>query len=114
MKRINFGSLFLGLTLIFFGLAYLGSSSGLWQMNIHIPWNIAFPLLIVIAGLSLLPSGSFFSRTIGFVLVVVLFLFVLFVSTGKTQPLQQDNRFYFYQDSFGLPMQYMHRYQWGY
>ena len=114
MKRVNFGSLFLGLLLIFFGLAYLGSASGMWQINVRIPWNIVFPVLVVIAGLSLLPSGSFFSKTIGFVLVVVLFLFVIFVSTGKTQFQNQNNGLYFNQDTFYMPMQYMHRYQWEY
>ena len=79
-RAMNFGQLFFGLLLLFFGIAYLVNVLGLSEFNFTITWGLVLPILAVAAGLSLISFRGWIGGLIGLILVLVLASIVLFMS----------------------------------
>lgn len=87
-KCFNFGRLFLGLFLIFIGLALLGETTGLYHIEIDF-WSL-WPVLIIALGLSLLSRQGWLSFFIAVVVIVlVLALIVLSFYLGSNSFVKQ-------------------------
>lgn len=81
--RINFANIFLGVLLIAFGGLFLASNLGVLPalaFNINF-WQL-WPLLIIIAGLSLLNGRGWFSLILGSIVTLVLLGLVLLIFLG--------------------------------
>jgi hypothetical protein len=71
-RHFNFGRLFLGLVVLFAGLAFLARSLDLVEFDFHFNWNQAIAVLIIIVGLSLLSFRGWAGGLIGALIVLVL------------------------------------------
>ena len=76
----NFGKLFFGLLLLFFGIAYLAKSLGLAQFNINFTWTAIISVLVIVAGLSMISFRGWLGGAIGLILVFILAGIVLFMA----------------------------------
>jgi hypothetical protein len=89
-QGFNFGKLFFGLLVIFFGLYYLARNTGWLPVDLQINWILIWPILIIFAGLSLLTGRSWLTAIIGIittlivVVAVVLMLFGGQIGGGRT------------------------------
>lgn len=77
---MNFGQLFFGLLLLFFGIAYLARSLGIVEFNLVVSWVNLWPVLVIIAGLSLISFRSWFGGLIGIILIFILAGIVIFLA----------------------------------
>lgn len=86
----NFGKLFFGLLVVFFGLYYLARNTGWLPVDLQINWILIWPILIIFAGLSLLTGRNWLTAIIGVIttliviVAVVLMLFGGQIGGGKT------------------------------
>jgi hypothetical protein len=86
----NFGKLFFGLLVVFFGLYYLARNTGWLPVDLQINWILIWPILIIFAGLSLLTGRSWLTAIIGIIttlIVIVAVVVMLFggqIGGGKT------------------------------
>ena len=90
---IGLGRMLIGLVFVLVGLAYLGNSTGWFNVNIDI-WRL-WPLLIVISGLSMLSRRGWVSWLIGSIMTVIVLgavALVLFsnVSFGNADMVNKD------------------------
>ncbi len=87
-RGFNFGKLLFGVLIIIFGLFYLGRNTGWLPVTINFDWSIFWPILIVIAGLSLLSGRGFLSIVFGLLatlLVLAVIVAMLFDSRFNSE-----------------------------
>lgn len=96
-KGFNFGSLFLGLIILSIGIFYLCKNYGWLSENLNLEILRLWPILIIAVGLSLLNSKGFLSKTIGFVIfliVITITSFIIFYGVkNDTKPVLNENPF---------------------
>lgn len=96
-KGFNFGNLFLGLIILFIGIFYLCKNYGWLPENLNLEILRLWPILIITVGLSLLNSEGFLSKTIGFVIfliVITITSFIIFYGVkNDTKPILNENPF---------------------
>ena len=96
-KGFNFGNLFLGLIILFIGIFYLCKNYGWLPENLNLEILRLWPILIITVGLSLLNSEGFLSKSIGFVIfliVITITSFIIFYGVkNDTKPILNENPF---------------------
>ena len=96
-KGFNFGNLFLGLIILSVGIFYLCKNYGWLPENLNLEILRLWPVLIIAVGLSLLNNKGFLSRTIGFVIfliVITITSFIIFYGVkNDTKPILNENPF---------------------
>ncbi len=96
-KGFNFGSLFLGLIILSVGIFYLCKNYGWLPENLNLEILRLWPILIIAVGLSLLNSRGFLSKTIGFIIfliVITITSFIIFYGVkNDTKPILNENPF---------------------
>ena len=96
-KGFNFGSLFLGLIILSIGIFYLCRNYGWLPENLNLEILRLWPILIIAVGLSLLNNKGFLSKTIGFVIfliVITITSFIIFYGVkNDTKPILNENPF---------------------
>ncbi|MCK5084857.1 MAG: hypothetical protein KAQ64_04350 [Candidatus Pacebacteria bacterium] len=96
-KGFNFGNLFLGLIILSVGIFYLCRNYGWLPENLNLEILRLWPVLIIAVGLSLLSSKGFLSKTIGFVIfliVITITSFIIFYGVkNDTKPILSENPF---------------------
>jgi len=96
-KGFNFGNLFLGLIILSVGIFYLCKNYGWLPENLNLEILRLWPILIIAVGLSLLNNKGFLSRTIGFIIfliVITITSFVIFYGVkNDTKPVLNENPF---------------------
>ena len=96
-KGFNFGSLFLGLIILSIGIFYLCRNYGWLPENLNLEILRLWPILIIAVGLSLLNNKGFLSKTIGFVIfliVITITSFIIFYGVkNDTKPILNENLF---------------------
>jgi len=79
----NFGRLFFGLLVLVIGLFYLARNAGWLPADLHFNWSLIWPLLIIVAGLSLMTGRGWLSGIISVILIILLVGAVLMVIFGS-------------------------------
>lgn len=74
--RFNFGRFFFGFLILIFGLIFLASNLGILGFDWSFNWLQLWPLLVILAGLSLLSRGNWASNLIGVVVTLFVLAFV--------------------------------------
>ena len=96
-KGFNFGSLFLGLIILSVGIFYLCKNYGWLPENLNLEILRLWPILIIAVGLSLLNNRGFLSKTIGFIIfliVITITSFIIFYGVkNDTKPILNENPF---------------------
>lgn len=96
-KGFNFGNLFLGLIILSVGIFYLCKNYGWLPENLNLEILRLWPILIIAVGLSLLNNRGFLSKTIGFVIfliVITITSFIIFYGIkNDTKPILNENPF---------------------
>lgn len=87
-KYFNFGRLFLGLFVIFIGLALLGETTGLYHIKIDF-WSF-WPVIIIALGLSLLSRQGWLSFFIAFVVILLVIALIAISFYSSTDGLQKE------------------------
>ena len=96
-KGFNFGNLFLGLIILSVGIFYLCKNYGWLPENLNLEILRLWPILIIAVGLSLLNNKGFLSKTIGFIIfliVITITSFLIFYGVkNDTKPVLNENPF---------------------
>lgn len=96
-KGFNFGNLFLGLIILSVGIFYLCKNYGWLPENLNLEILRLWPILIIAVGLSLLNNRGFLSKTIGFVIfliVITITSFIIFYGVkNDTKTILNENPF---------------------
>ena len=96
-KGFNFGNLFLGLIILSVGIFYLCKNYGWLPENLNLEILRLWPILIIAVGLSLLNNRGFLSRTIGFIIfliVITITSFIIFYGIkNDTKLISNENPF---------------------
>ncbi len=96
-KGFNFGNLFLGLIILSVGIFYLCKNYGWLPENLNLEILRLWPVLIIAVGLSLLNNKGFLSKTIGFIIfliVITITSFIIFYGVkNDTKPILNENPF---------------------
>lgn len=89
-KRDNFGRVLVGVFIVLLGLGYLGNNLGLFSFNIDGDIWQFWPVLIIIAGVSMLTGRGWFGKLLGVVsvLLVIGLLAVFVVGKGNFQKIE--------------------------
>lgn len=74
--EFNFGKFFLGFFLVLLGLAYLAKNAGWLPANFNINVRDLWPLLIIVAGLSLLSGRNWTVIILGLILTFLIIALV--------------------------------------
>jgi len=80
-KEFNLGRFFIGLLIILIGLVVLARNTGYINFDISLNWDLIWPILIIIAGFSMLNLRGWPGMIIGiiFSLAIVILIFCLLV-----------------------------------
>lgn len=78
-RGINFGSIFLGFLLVLGGLIYFAQAFGLLRVRFSFQWEQLWPLLIILAGLSLFSGRNWISAIIGAVVTLLVVALVALI-----------------------------------
>ena len=78
-RGYNFGNLFLGLVVVFIGIFYLSKNYGWLPEDLNVEILRLWPVLIITAGLSLLDSRGFLSKTTSFVIFLIVITVTSFI-----------------------------------
>ena len=81
-QGFNFGKLFFGLLVIFFGLYYLARNTGWLPVDLQVNWILIWPILIIFAGLSLLTGRSWLTAIVGTITTVIVIIAVVLMLLG--------------------------------
>ncbi len=100
--HFNFGRFLMGLIIVVAGLAFLARTSGWVNFDFSFNWNYIWPILIIIAGLSLISFRGWVGGLIGglITLVVVGFVFLIIFNifgfggslTGSEQVITEERQ----------------------
>lgn len=92
-KVINLGRIFLGISIIFIGLIFLGQQVG-WFGALNIHFLKLWPILLIAVGLSLFKVSGFLSKVIGILITILIFFIsigILLSSEGITNIILSGN-----------------------
>jgi len=81
-RGFNFGKLFFGLLVIFFGLYYLARNTGWLPVDLQVNWMLIWPILIIFVGLSLLTGRSWLTAIVGIVATIIVMAAVVLMLFG--------------------------------
>lgn len=77
---VNFGQLFFGLLLVFFGIAYLAKTMGLADISFGFSLPMVIAILVIVAGLSMITFRGWLGGIIGLILILLLTGVIIFMT----------------------------------
>ncbi|OGZ34663.1 MAG: hypothetical protein A2174_02535 [Candidatus Portnoybacteria bacterium RBG_13_41_18] len=81
-RGLNFGRFLFGIVILVVGLALLASQAGWTNLQINFNWNIIWPFIIVLIGLSLISFRGWLGGIIGLIITLLVIAFVLMILFG--------------------------------
>jgi hypothetical protein len=83
-RGFNPGSMLIGLLIIVLGVAFLGKNAGWFNFSFTFDWNVIWPVLLILVGLSFFNRRGWVSGTIGAVITVLVVALVAWMVFGGT------------------------------
>lgn len=83
-RGFNPGSMFFGLLIIVVGVAFLGRNAGWFDFSFQVDWNVIWPVILILVGLSFFNRRGWVSGVIGGVITVIVVGLVAWAVFGGT------------------------------